>query len=79
MRFPFIFHIPYKAQENESMKSAYICIVIFCVAFALPGCDSSRENAVITDGMTPDDFAKYEADLAAANSDGTYEDAGDAE
>ncbi|TWU47442.1 hypothetical protein Poly51_52420 [Rubripirellula tenax] len=61
------------------MKSAYVCLVVLCAMVALPGCDSKKENAVITDGLTADDFAKYEADLAAANADGAYEEEGDGE
>ena len=56
------------------MKSTYACLVVFCVTFALPGCESSKDNAVITEDLTADDFAKYEADLARVNAEGTYDD-----
>lgn len=41
---------------------------------ALPGCPSNSDNTVITDGLTQDDFAKYEADLAAVSSEEAYAD-----
>ena len=59
------------------MKSVYACLVVFFVSIALPGCGGSEENKLATDGATADDFAKYEADLAAANTDAGYEDEGD--
>lgn len=58
------------------MKLVYVCFVVFSVVLVLPGCGSKSDNAVITDGLTADDFAKYEADLAAANSQDAYDDQG---
>ncbi|PAY17944.1 hypothetical protein CKO51_18190 [Rhodopirellula sp. SM50] len=55
------------------MKSVYVCLVVFCISFALPGCGDSTETTLATEGATADDFAQYEADLAAANADAGYE------
>lgn len=56
------------------MKSIYACLVVFFVTVALPGCGGSEENTLATESATADDFAQYEADLAAANSEAGYED-----
>ena len=50
------------------IKKLYpLLFVCFAIAI-LPGC--SQDNVAATDGATADDFAKYEADLAAATADG---------
>lgn len=60
------------------MKSVYACLVVFCATIALAGCGGpEKENTLATDGASVDAFAQYEADLAAANAEGTYEDEGD--
>ena len=57
------------------MKLVYVCFAAFCVMIALPGCGGEEgSNEVITEGLTADDYAKYEADLAAANAEGSYDD-----
>ena len=61
------------------MKSVYACLVVFFVTIALVGCGGSQENTLATPGATADDFAKYEADLAAANADAGYDEAADAD
>ncbi|KLU07807.1 hypothetical protein RISK_000180 [Rhodopirellula islandica] len=42
-------------------------------ACVLSGCGGSDQNELATDGATADDLAKYEAELAATNSDAGYE------
>ncbi len=54
------------------MKSLYACLMVFLITIALPGC-GTEENTLATEGATADDFARYEAELAAANSEGAYE------
>tara|TARA_R110002049_G_scaffold72490_5_gene187320 strand:+ start:1523 stop:1675 length:153 start_codon:yes stop_codon:yes gene_type:complete len=47
---------------------------------AFSGCGGKEDgNPVITEGLTADDYAKYEADLAAANAEGSYDDEADAD
>ncbi|EMB18677.1 hypothetical protein RE6C_00593 [Rhodopirellula europaea 6C] len=43
------------------------------VACVLSGCGGSDQNPLATDGATADDLAKYEAELAATNSDAGYD------
>ncbi len=58
------------------MKSVYACLVVFLIAIALPGCNTA-EPSLAEEDLTADDFAQYEADLAAANSEGTYDEDND--
>jgi hypothetical protein len=56
------------------MKSLYLFLVVFCATIAVPGCGGgSEENTLATEGLTADDFAKYEADLAAVNAAENYD------
>jgi hypothetical protein len=51
------------------MKSLYICLVVFCATIAVPGCGGGSEDTTLaTEGLTADDFAQYEADLAAVTA-----------
>ncbi|MCC9645289.1 hypothetical protein LOC71_23670 [Rhodopirellula sp. JC740] len=52
-----------------SFASGLLCL-------SLVGCNDSGENQLATEGATAEDFAKYEADLAATFSDADYEDEG---
>ncbi len=62
------------------MKLVYACLLVFCVMTAFSGCGGKEDgNPVITEGLTADDYAKYEADLAAANAEGSYDDEADAD
>jgi hypothetical protein len=55
------------------MKSLYICLVVFCATIAVPGCGGGSEDTTLaTEGLTADDFAQYEADLAAVSGDDSY-------
>ena len=55
------------------MKSIYLCLLVFCATIAVPGCGGgSEENKLANEGLTADDFAKYEADLAAVQGDDSY-------
>lgn len=51
------------------MKSVYACLVVFVLAISLAGCGGKKENSLANENLTEDDFAKYEADLAAAMGD----------
>lgn len=60
---------PIKSLNIEIMIKKLYPLLFVCFAIAiLPGC--SQDNVAATDGATADDFAKYEADLAAATADG---------
>lgn len=55
------------------MKSLYICLVVFCATIAVPGCGGgSEDTSLANEGLTAEDFAKYEADLAAVSGDDSY-------
>ncbi len=56
------------------MKSVSLCLVVFCATIAVPGCGGSEENTLATEDLTADDFAKYEAELAAVSGGDSYED-----
>jgi len=45
-------------------KSILMCALLLLV---FPGCEEAKENALATDGATAEDFAKYEAELAAVS------------
>ena len=55
------------------MKSIYLCLMVLC-AIAVAGCGAPEDNKLATDGATADDFAKYEAELAAVSGDDSYAD-----
>jgi hypothetical protein len=62
------------------MKSVYLCLVVFCATIAVPGCDGQKEEtSLATEGLTADDFAAYEADLAAVSGGDSYEEELDAD
>ena len=61
------------------MKSIYLCLVVFCATIAVSGCGETKETKLATEGVTADDIAKYEADLAAVSGGESYEDALDAD
>ncbi|WDQ16457.1 hypothetical protein [Rhodopirellula sp. P2] len=56
------------------MNSVLKCLLVTLVAGVLSGCGGSDQNGLATEGATADDLAKYEAELAATNSDSGYED-----
>ena len=58
------------------MKPIYLCLMVLCVV-AVVGCGEPEGNALATDGATADDFARYEAELAAVSGGDSYEDAED--
>ena len=52
------------------MKSLYLCLLVFCATIAAPGCGGgSEENTLAEEGLTADDFARYEAELAAVTAE----------
>ena len=55
------------------MKIAHVFLLACCFTFAVAGCSGKKENTLANDDLTAEDFAKYEADLAAANADGEYD------
>ncbi|MFK8113476.1 MAG: hypothetical protein AB8B91_14825 [Rubripirellula sp.] len=55
------------------MKSVYACLVVFMVTVSLAGCGGKEGNKLANEDLTAEDFAKYEADLAAASSDADYD------
>ena len=55
------------------MKIAPLFLLACLFTFVAAGC-SEEKNAVITDDLTQDDFAQYEADLAKANGEANYDD-----
>jgi hypothetical protein len=57
------------------MKIAQLFLLACCFTFAVAGCGGSNETSVITDDLSQDDFAKYEADLAKASEGADYDDA----
>ncbi|KAA5537974.1 hypothetical protein FYK55_27925 [Roseiconus nitratireducens] len=59
------------------MKSVCVSLLLFIVCVALPGCGGSDGNTLATDGATADDFAQYEADLAAVTGAEANEDTGE--
>lgn len=62
------------------MKSVYVCLLVFCAAIAVAGCDEQREGtSLANEGVTADEIAQYEADLAAVTGDDAYADVEDAD
>ena len=60
------------------MKSIYLCLIVFCAAIAVSGCGEAQQESTLADGgVTADEIAHYEADLAAVTGDEAYEDATD--
>ncbi len=55
------------------MKSIWLCLLVIC-AIVVAGCDK-QETSLADEGITEDDIAKYEAELAAVSGDAAYEDA----
>ncbi len=53
------------------MKSTFLCLMVVC-AIAVAGCDK-KENSLAEEGITKDDIAKYEEELAAVSGDAAYE------
>jgi hypothetical protein len=64
--------ISHRKPKKESMKSLYLCLVVFCATIAIPGCGETKETKLATEGVTADDIAKYEADLAAVSGEDSY-------
>ena len=63
------------------MKSVYVCLLVFCATIAVAGCEGQKEgNSLANEGLTAEDFAKYEAELAAVTGaeDHSAEDEGEA-
>ena len=62
------------------MKLVYLCLAVFCATIALPGCGGgSQEPSLANEGVTADDIARYEAELAAVSGDDSYADEMDAD
>ena len=62
------------------MKAVYRCLVVFCAAIAVAGCGGgSAEPSLANEGVTADDIAKYEAELAAVSGEDSYADDLDAD
>ena len=55
------------------MKSLYLCLMVLCATIAVPGCGGSEEPTLAEEGLTADDFAKYEEELAAVSGGDSYE------
>ena len=58
--------------KNESMKSIYVCLAVFCATLAVAGCGNSEVNSLAEEGITADEIAKYEEDLAAVSGGEAY-------
>lgn len=54
------------------MKSICVYLVLFCAAFAVAGCGEPEDNTLAEEGITADEIAKYEAELAAVTGDEAY-------
>jgi len=67
------------SDEKPTMTSVLKCFLVMMVACVLSGCGGSDQNALATEGATADDLAKYEAELAATNSDAGYDESVPAE
>jgi hypothetical protein len=61
------------SNENQPMNSVLKYSLVMMVTCVLSGCGGSDQNPLATDGATADDLAKYEAELAATNSDAGYD------
>jgi outer membrane PBP1 activator LpoA protein len=61
------------------MMPAFKCLLVLLFACVLSGCGGSDQNQLATEGATADDLAKYEAELAATNSDSGYDESVPAE
>ncbi|MCA9140822.1 MAG: hypothetical protein KDB00_28820 [Planctomycetales bacterium] len=66
-------------QTTKVMKSLHACLMVFLIGLAASGCSESKQNSLATDGATADDFAKYEAELAAVTGAEAHEDTDDME
>ncbi len=56
------------------MKSVYLFLLVLCTVTVV-GCGKQTDNGLATDGATADEFAQYEAELAAVSGGESYEDA----
>ncbi|MGB7343471.1 MAG: hypothetical protein WBD20_04620 [Pirellulaceae bacterium] len=56
------------------MKIAHVFLLACCFTFTVAGCGGKEETSLANDDLTAEDFAKYEAELAAVNSDEAYAD-----
>lgn len=61
----------------KPMKITFHFLSVFLLVGTLCGCDDSEGNSLATDGASVDDFAQYEADLAAVTAAEDNEDTGD--
>lgn len=50
-----------QTQEKESMKSIFVCLLVFCAGIAVTGCDSGGEASSVVDGAAQSDVDKYNA------------------
>ena len=59
--------------RRELHAICYLCLAVFCATIAVAGCGGgSNETSLATEGVTADDIAKYEEDLAAVQGDDSY-------
>ena len=76
--FSFLNHTAYP--RTNSMKLIYLCLAVFCATITLPGCGAgSQEPSLANEGITADDIAKYEAELAAIQGEDAYAEEMDAD
>ncbi len=66
------FLLQFPPLKEKMMNKVYALLFAVCVFVVLPGC-GSKENTLATDGATAEDFAKYEAELAAVTASGNEE------
>lgn len=60
------------------MKLVYVCLLVFCATIAIAGCDEQKDGtSLANEGVTADQIAQYEADLAAVSGDEAYADSQD--
>lgn len=61
------------------MKSFRACLLVFFAAMVISGCEEPKDNSLATDGVSADELAQYEADLAAVTgAEDNEDDGGDA-
>lgn len=60
------------------MKPVHVCHFVFVITIAVAGCGESNEGASLAnEGVTADQIAQYEAELAAVSGDDAYADTQD--
>ena len=57
------------------MKSVYVCLLVFCGTIAIAGCEEQKQGtSLANEGVTADQIAQYEAELAAVQGEDSYAD-----